>query len=232
MMDSNEDTRRSLHFSIMKCGWIPTVAWLLVVHDAACFVSLAQQQHQQQARTVSLSGESSTDDGINGINGNVEAASTNNETSERPANMIDQKSFVEGVETLLEEVKKQQAEATTTTTTEEPPQPDNDGREYSYALGRFEADIPINPPELDLIESPTGLVLVSQVWGKTAETTPIQALDTIVGITVGEDFARKTTKSSLEETATTLQEAAQHAMEKGVEEISLELNRLIKGYYG
>jgi hypothetical protein len=117
-----------------------------------------------------------------------------------------------------------------------------------YAMGRLFVQLPIDKqPELDLTESIGPLVLVTDIYGATAETTGIQIYDTIVKVTVDTPttptdpssttttttttFSAITKYMSLEQTAAVLTAAAQHAIENGQTEITLELNRLINGYY-
>jgi hypothetical protein len=97
--------------------------------------------------------------------------------------------------------------------------------------------LPIDTPAgLDLTES-TGLVLVSAVSEKTAAETGMQPFDTIVGVSVspagkGTTFQESTKALGFEETIAIVQSARLHALENGMTKIELELNRLIKGYYG
>ncbi len=132
--------------------------------------------------------------------------------------------------------------------------------ETVYAMGRLFVQLPVDrQPELDLTESVGPLVLVTAVYGETAAQTGLQVYDTIVGVTVdtpatgnsggGGDgvattpfattttttttttFRASTRQMTLEQTAAVLTAAARHALENGQREVTLELNRLIRGYY-
>mmetsp|Transcript_23613 Transcript_23613/g.48368 ORF Transcript_23613/g.48368 Transcript_23613/m.48368 type:complete len:250 (+) Transcript_23613:524-1273(+) len=113
-------------------------------------------------------------------------------------------------------------------------------QQYVFLVGKLDVDLPIDTqPELDLTESIGPLVLVSNVWGRTAEATGMQSFDTITKVSVGgsadatelASFEYKTKETSLQETAGALTAAAQHAISIGKTEIQLEVQRLIKGYY-
>ena len=136
----------------------------------------------------------------------------NNTNSDRPKNMVDTATFVAAVAAL--EGK-----------------PDGSSSEGPYAIGRIQTNLSIvGTPGLDLAEAP-GLVLVSGVSGN-AQELGIQAGDTIVSIGASEGSYQKETKGlSLEQTATILMEAANHAVESGLTEVELEINRLVKLSY-
>ena len=112
-------------------------------------------------------------------------------------------------------------------------------QQYVFLVGKLDVDLPIDTqPELDLTESIGPLVLVSSVWGRTAEATGMQSFDTITKVSVSgsadattTEFEYKTKETSLQETAGALTAAAQHAISIGKTEIQLEVQRLIKGYY-
>jgi hypothetical protein len=130
---------------------------------------------------------------------------------------VDQGLFQEAIKTLRTEAAKANG-------VELPPDPEE---EPSYAIGKVIITIPIaSLPGLGLTES-TGLVLVSALAPATAEMG-MQPLDTIVGAAAANDTFKQSTKAlSLDETAGILMAAAAHAMENGLEDIELELNRLI-----
>jgi hypothetical protein len=133
----------------------------------------------------------------------------------RPPNMVDQALFQDSIKTL-------RAEAAKANGMDPPPEPEE---EPSYAIGKVMINIPIaSLPGLGLTES-TGLVLVSALAPATAEMG-IQPLDTIVGAASG-TFKESTKALSLDETAGTLMACAAHAMENGMEDIEIEVNRLI-----
>ena len=107
-------------------------------------------------------------------------------------------------------------------------------QKYIYLVGKLDVSLPIDTqPELDLTEA-MGMVLVTSVWGRTAEATGMQEFDTLTKVGVNDPnqpFAAKTKCASLEETAGALTAAAQHAIALGKTEIQLEVQRLIKGFY-
>jgi hypothetical protein len=182
--------------------------------------------------------------------------------SSRP-DLVDQTLFVNAVERIEDEISMAIAEQ----------EGGQEGGQYvelqqqqqqqqqqdtAYAIGRIFVDLPVDTqPELDLTESTGPLVLVTGVWGRTAEISGLQMFDTITKVTVGSSAAElsgsgeyqdgtiKTAESqtsattfvasckqrTLEETAAVLTAAAQHALQQGKTEIQLEINRLIQGYY-
>eukprot|EP00568_Trieres_chinensis_P007896 CAMPEP_0183308854 /NCGR_PEP_ID=MMETSP0160_2-20130417/22659_1 /TAXON_ID=2839 ORGANISM="Odontella Sinensis, Strain Grunow 1884" /NCGR_SAMPLE_ID=MMETSP0160_2 /ASSEMBLY_ACC=CAM_ASM_000250 /LENGTH=124 /DNA_ID=CAMNT_0025472759 /DNA_START=254 /DNA_END=628 /DNA_ORIENTATION=+ len=101
-----------------------------------------------------------------------------------------------------------------------------------YAIGRLKVKLAINKnPGLDLTEA-GGLVLVSALSQETAAQTGIQLLDTIVEVSTTDNIFQKSTKAlNLDETGGALEAASIHALQNGMTEIELELNRLIKGYF-
>jgi len=111
----------------------------------------------------------------------------------------------------------------------------DDEQKYLFLVGKLDVTLPIDTqPELDLTESIGPLVLVTNVWGDTAENTGLQEFDTITKISVDDPqrpFVVATKCTSLEETAGALTAAAQHSIALGKTEIQLEVQRLIKGYY-
>mmetsp|Transcript_16591 Transcript_16591/g.34216 ORF Transcript_16591/g.34216 Transcript_16591/m.34216 type:complete len:227 (-) Transcript_16591:37-717(-) len=110
-----------------------------------------------------------------------------------------------------------------------------DEQNYIFLVGKLDVTLPIDTqPELDLTESIGPLVLVTSVWGRTAEATGMQEFDTLTKVGVddpNQPFVAKTKCTTLEETAGALTAAAQHAIALGKTEIQLEVQRLIKGYY-
>jgi hypothetical protein len=160
-------------------------------------------------------------------------------------NLVDQTTYLQSIETLQRETARVNGEEFMPP--ENPP---------VYALGRLEVALRIDtPPGLDLTETTVpkpaggtntgteddtfteivmpGLVLVSAVTGNAAEAG-LKALDTIVGVScnVGDvPFEKNLNSESLDATAMALQGAVAHAWQHNVTEITLELNRLIEGYY-
>ena len=175
-------------------------------------------------------------------------------TTNNKPDLVDQSTFVAAVDRVEAEIQvalEQQAQQEGTEAP--PPLPPKD--DVRYAIGRLFVDLPIDTqPELDLTESTGPMVLVTGVWGRTAEVSGLQMYDTITAVTVGSTaadltqpqsdteaaqstnaqttFAASCKQSSLEETAAVLTAAAQHALQNGKTEIQLEVNRLIQGYYG
>lgn len=127
-----------------------------------------------------------------------------------PPNLVDKDAFVAAIETVTQA---------------------KDAEDIRYAIGKLTVILAIDTePGLELAES-TGMVLVSEVSQETADNSGIQLLDTIVEISAANGTFRKSTmEMSLEDTAGTLMSAANHAGEKGVPEIELVLNRLVKLY--
>jgi hypothetical protein len=106
---------------------------------------------------------------------------------------------------------------------------------YIFLVGKLDVTLPIDTqPELDLTESIGPIVLVTSVWGRTAEVTGMQEFDTLTKVSVDDPdqpFVAKVKCTTLDETAGALTAAAQHAIALGKTEIQLEVQRLIKGYY-
>jgi hypothetical protein len=133
--------------------------------------------------------------------------------SDRPKNMVDTKTFLAAVNILEEKT-------------------DSEVEETPYAIGKININLSIvGTPGLDLAEAPGLLVLVSSAFGNAAEVG-IKKGDTIVSIgAAGGTFQQETKGLTLEETAGVLMAAATHAIENGLTEVELEINRLIKLTY-
>jgi hypothetical protein len=131
----------------------------------------------------------------------------------KPKNLVDTKTFVAAVKALQG----------TAGSEEESPM---------YGIGKIIISLSIaGQPGLDLAEAPGPMVLVSSVTGN-AEEVGINPGDTIVSIGANNGgFSQETKGLSLEETATVLMSAANHAVENGLAEVDLEINRLIKLAY-
>jgi len=146
-------------------------------------------------------------------------------------NLVDQKRFVNSIETLKQEVAK--ANGQPYASPEKPP---------VHVLGRFEVPLRIDTaPGLDLTETAPpegdstdgGLVLVTSVSGNAADAG-LQPLDTIVSVScpdVKPPFYANVNSESLQTTAIALQTAVAHALSHNSTEIQLEMNRLMQGYY-
>jgi hypothetical protein len=178
--------------------------------------------------------------------------STPSTSSERP-DLVEQSTFIAAVNRVEAEIQKALEQQAQQEGTEAPPPLDNND-DMVYAIGRIFVDLPVDTqPELDLTESVGPMVLVTGVWGRTADISGLQTFDTITKVTVGSTaaeltssgqdnevaqsttsattFAASCKQTSLEETAAILTAAAQHALQNGKTEIQLEINRLIQGYY-
>jgi len=134
-------------------------------------------------------------------------------------NLVEEAVFIKAIETWKGAVAKDSST------------PEVKDEDVAYAIGKLVVSLNLLEPGIDLVES-TELVLVGTVTEKTAQETGILPGDTIVGVSAGEDFQKDTKALELDETAAILQAAANHALDKGVTEIQLELNRLIKGFLG
>jgi TolA-binding protein len=194
--------------------------------------------------------------------------SSTQQQQSRP-DLVDQSLFIAAVERIEDEIamameqqqmqdQEQQDQQEGTAGPSQPSEEEPQG-DAVYAIGRIFVDLPVDrQPELDLTESIGPLVLVTGVWGRTAEVSGLQPFDTITRVTVGssaaeltgsgEDrtdgtirtadsltpsttFAASCKQRTLEETAAVLTAAAQHAVSQGRTDIQLEVNRLILGYY-
>ncbi|KAG7369410.1 hypothetical protein IV203_032153 [Nitzschia inconspicua] len=198
---------------------------------------------------------------------------SNTNNSNRP-DLVDQNVFIAAIERVEDEIamamqsqqqqeEQQQQDTNDSCNTQKSENEDtndnNNNNNMVYAIGRIFVDLPVDQqPELDLTESVGPMVLVTGVWGKTAEISGLQPFDTITQVTVGSSaaaltnsgeqpdgtirtatstiqaettFAASCKQSTLEETAAILTAAAQHALQNGKTMIQLEVNRLIQGYY-
>jgi hypothetical protein len=182
-------------------------------------------------------------------------------TANKP-DLVDQKAFVAAIQRIENEIfaleQQQQQEQQQQyegggdgdgqQQQQSPPQPQQQApaidQDVVLAIGRLYVELPIDTqPELDLTESEGPLVLVTGVWGRTAEETGLQVYDTIVSVSVGGDnmneqeqqtpptFSAYTKGQTLDQTAAVLTAAAQHSLQAGGTRITLEVNRLIQGFY-
>ena len=176
-------------------------------------------------------------------------------TANKP-DLVDQKTFVAAIQRVEDEIYaieqqqlQQEQQQGGTGEQQQPPQQERQSMispDVVLAIGRLFVELPIDTqPELDLTESAGPLVLVTGVWGRTAEETGLQVYDTIVSVSVGGEtngeeapqeasqptFSAYTKGQTLEQTAGVLTAAAQHAIQAGGTRITLEVNRLIQGFY-
>ncbi|CAJ1932527.1 unnamed protein product [Cylindrotheca closterium] len=139
---------------------------------------------------------------------------------DRPKNMVDTNTFVAAVQALKGE-------------TAEPEKEGGKEDEAPYAIGKLKLPLSLaGTPGLDLAEAP-GLVIVSSVTGNALEAG-FQAGDTIVSISskaAEPNYYEETNGLNLEETASILMSAANHAIENGATEVEIEINRLVKLAY-
>ena len=173
----------------------------------------------------------------------------------RPKNLADQATFIKAVDAIKSEISKQLAEAgvspngdvnvdsataatvggTNTATSEtlkKKKSPENEeGVEVSYAVGRLQVTLGMDQLQgMDLTESTGGLVLMTAISQGMADLG-IYPFDTIVGVTAaGKEFP-SINAVGIDQTAKVLQEACGYAVDKGETSITLEINRLIMGYY-
>ena len=132
--------------------------------------------------------------------------------ADRPKNLVNKETLIAAVEALKGK-----------TESDEKPM---------YAMGKVMIPLSIvGSPGLDLSEVPGLLVLVSGATDNAAEVG-ILVGDTIVSIGAGDGtFHRDTKGLTLQETGEVLTLAATHAVERGLSDVNLEINRLIKIAY-
>lgn len=190
-------------------------------------------------------------------------SNTNSNTNGRP-DLVDQTVFIAAVQRVEAEIamamaqqEQEGGDSSGAAAPEQQQQQSKNDDNRVYAIGRIFVDLPVDTqPELDLTESIGPMVLVTGVWGRTADISGLQALDTITQVTVGSSaaaltatggsqgiadpqklvskdvtFAASCKQSTLEATAAVLTAAAQHALQNGKTTVQLEVNRLIQGYY-
>jgi hypothetical protein len=151
----------------------------------------------------------------------MRASPSPDDTNPKRPDLVAQSTFIAANDVLYSDMAKSQGV--------EYVNQDKDDPNINYAIGRTWVTLSI-PPQFELVETPE-LVLVKAV-SKSAQDQGIQPLDTIVGVSaVDETFKRKTMNLNIEETAAILTAAIDHASNNGEEVITLELNRLMKGYY-
>jgi hypothetical protein len=141
----------------------------------------------------------------------------NDSMAERPK-MVSKSTFIAATETLYGDIAKAQGGEYANT---------DDGN-TGYAIGRLVIHLSI-PLEIELVEIPGELVLVNGA-SVGAEEQGIKLLDTIVAFSSG-TFKGETLALNIEETVAIMQTAIQHARDNGEQVITLELNRLVKGFY-
>ena len=136
--------------------------------------------------------------------------------SDPPANLVGKDAFVAAIDVLRRETGVEAEESTP----------------KMYAIGRLEASLPLEMVSgISLADCET-MTLVNGLHPSVAEATGIQPLDTIVSISAGgegggKSFSGDTSGRDIDFTAKVYTEAIEFAMEKGLKEIGLEMNRLV-----
>ena len=139
--------------------------------------------------------------------------------SDPPANLVGKDAFVAAIDVLRRETG---VEA----------DPEEESTPKMYAIGRLEASLPLEMVSgISLADCET-MTLVNGLHPSVAEATGIQPLDTIVSISAedegkGKSFSGDTSGRDIDFTAKVYTEAIEFAMEKGLKEIGLEMNRLV-----
>ena len=191
-----------------------SISTIFCIYWLACWItcsnSFVVNAFHSQTSNLGATAEEDDDGGTaDAVDGDGDAVKGKN--SDRPKNMVDTSTFVTAVDAL--EGKTERSEG-------------------PFAIGKININLSIaGTPGLDLAEAPGPMVLVSGVTGNALEVG-IQAGDTIVSIgAAGGTFMEETKGLTLEETATILMSAANHAVENGLTEVELEINRLVKLSY-
>jgi len=141
------------------------------------------------------------------------------EQPEKP-DLVDQSTYIAAIELVNREISKANGMEYT---------PD-DNPDVAYAIGRLQMDMNM-PVGIDLIETPD-LVLINGI-DLEAQEKGVKPLDTIVSVsTVDGKFQEKTMGLNMDDTVAKFKAVMNYAKENGETEIHLELNRLIKGFYG
>jgi len=212
------------------------VSWTPCHHSFTVFTVAQQssslnsrQQQQQQQQSAATAGSADGDSSCSSSDADPSSSSSgegkeeNKNKVERPKDLVDQKKFVAAYEFLNSELAKQGAIPA--------PPPVDEKEEYQYGIGKLRLKVKIAPdPGFDLAESTGGMVLVSSVGGNAAEAG-IQIGDTIVGVYADGEFRGSTKEANLDDSIAIFQPAMVHAVENGILELELVLNRLIKLTY-
>ena len=139
--------------------------------------------------------------------------------SDPPANLVGKDAFVAAIDVLRRESGVET-------------DPEEESAPKMYAIGRLEATLPLEMVSgISLADCET-LTLVNGLHPSVAEVTGIQPLDTIVSISAGgegegKSFSGDTSGRDIDFTAKVYTEAIEFAVEKGLKEIGLEMNRLV-----
>ena len=146
--------------------------------------------------------------------------------SSPPANLVSKDAYVRAIEVLKESMNVP------------PESPEEAAVPKMYAIGRLDANLPIElAGGISLADCET-LTLVNGLTQQVADETGIQPLDTIVGISAGvegddgkseggEGYSGDTTGADLDATAAVYTAAIEYAMANELKVITLEMNRLV-----
>lgn len=147
---------------------------------------------------------------------------------EPPANLIKQDVFKTAIYALKRDIAVQQGVEFTGTT------PGED--QGSYAIGRLEAQMPVEMAGSISFAQCDTLVLINGLSQKLAEWSGLRAQDTIVSISSGSQeggelgpgyYSHSVREANLEYTAQVYSKAVEHATANGLKDITLEINRLV-----
>ena len=199
----------------MKRSFISTAALHIAVlaavtaaHGASAFVppakSAGNDQQQNEQHVVEMRMTAGGADDASGA-------------SEPPANLVGKDAFVAAIDVLKRESGVEV-------------DPEEDSVPKMYAIGRLEAELPLEMVSGISLADCEHLTLVNGLHPSVAETTGIQPLDTIVSISAGEggdSYSGDTSGKDIDATAKIYTEAIEFAVEKGLKAIGLEVNRLV-----
>jgi len=145
-----------------------------------------------------------------GDNTNANNSGGDNGEYERPT-LVDQQVFENAVKSII------------------PPKEDENPN-VGYAIARTTATLPV-PPGIDLVETEF-LCLISGT-SQAAIDAGVQCLDTIVRVTSFDgEFDENIMGTDIEDQYEVISAAIGRAKVKGDDGFNVELNRLLKGYYG
>lgn len=102
-----------------------------------------------------------------------------------------------------------------------------DDQRPMYALGKLEAQLPLEQVSGIRLADCQTLCLISQVRNDVVESTGLQSLDTIVAIRAGDSLDFVTNGMEIAKVAEAYTAAINFAVENGLSEIQLEVNRLV-----
>jgi len=147
---------------------------------------------------------------------------------EPPANLIKQDVFKTAIYALKRDIAEQQGVEFNGVT------PGED--QGSYAIGRLEAQMPVEMAGSISFAQCDTLVLINGLSQKLAEWSGLRAQDTIVSISSGSQeggehgpgyYSHSVREANLEDTGQVYTKAVEHATANGLKDITLEINRLV-----